>query len=150
MVRFKWTVLAMLVLALMLPACKHNKGLHSTKERKMTVGLVQKEIRVGMSEAEVIAGLGSPNIVSRNNEGTVSYIYDRVATEASYSDSSGTVAGGVGAGGLAGDTLILGTVSGGYGRNRGASATTQRTLTVVIRFDQAGLVETFSYHTSRF
>ena len=143
-------VLAMMILVLILPACKHNKGLHSTKERKMTVGLVQKEIRIGMSEAEVIAGLGSPNIVSRTNEGTVSYIYDRIATEASYSNSSGTVAGGVGAGALAGDTLILGTVSGGYGRNRGASATTQRTLTVVIRFDQAGLVESFAYHTSRF
>ncbi|MBN2310754.1 MAG: hypothetical protein JXR94_17405 [Candidatus Hydrogenedentes bacterium] len=144
----------MVVLAALLPACRHN-NLHSVEERKMTVGLVQKEIRVGMSQAEVIAALGSPNIVSRDNKGKEAYIYDRIATEASYRDSSSSVGGGasVAGGGMpAGNVLLLGTVSGSgsHSRGKGQSATTQKTLTVVIRFDTAGMVESFSYHSSTF
>jgi len=132
------------------PGCSHSRGLHSTRERKVTVGLVQKEIRVGMSGADVAAALGSPNIVTRDNQGRESWIYDKIATEASYSDSSGNVSGGVRAAGIAGDTLLLGNVGAGASRSKGASATTQRTLTVIIRFDPNGLVETFTYHSSRF
>ena len=32
----------------------------------------------------------------------------------------------------------------------GASATTQKTLTVVIKYDKKGLVKDFSYHASKF
>ena len=46
--------------------------------------------------------------------------------------------------------LVLGGVNAGYGKSAGAAATTQRTLTVIIKFDENGLVETFSYHSSRF
>ena len=138
------------VAAFVFAGCSHQRGLHSAKERRMTVGVVQKEIRVGMSAAEVIAALGSPNIVTRDNEGRETYVYDKIATEASYSNSSGNVGGSVQAGSLAGDTLIHGAVGGGYGRNKGASATTQKTLTVIIRFYSASNVESFSYHSSTF
>ena len=146
------TMLAVAFAALLVvaPGCSHSRGLHSTKERKVTVGLVQKEIRVGMSGADVAAALGSPNIVTRDNQGRESWIYDKIATEASYSDSSGNVSGGLRATGVAGDTLLLGNVGAGASRAKGASATTQRTLTVIIRFDPNGLVETFTYHSSRF
>ncbi|MCP4641684.1 MAG: outer membrane protein assembly factor BamE [bacterium] len=117
----------------------------------MTVGLVQKEIRVGMTGAEVAAALGSPNIVTRDNKGKESWVYDKIATEASYSQSSG--GGGASAGGAGltgGNVLLLGTLSGNYGRQSGASATTQKTLTVIIRFDDNSTVESFSYHSSTF
>ena len=146
------TMLAVAFVAFLVvaPGCSHTRGLHSTKERNMTVGLVQKEIRVGMSGADVAAALGSPNIVTRDNQGRESWIYDKIATEASYSDSSGNVSGGLHATGVAGDTLLLGNVGAGASRAKGASATTQRTLTVIIRFDPNGMVETFTYHSSRF
>jgi len=130
--------------------CAHDKRLHSAQERKMTVGLVQKEIRVGMAQADVAAALGSPNIVTRDNQGREAWIYDKIATEASYSKSSGSVSGSGGAAGVAGNTLLLGMAGGQYGRGKGASATTQKTLTVIIRFDPNGAVETFSYHSSTF
>jgi hypothetical protein len=76
----------------------------------MTVGIVQKEIRVGMSQADVALALGSPNIVTSDGSGKETWIYDKIASEASYSASSGGVSGGVGAGGLAGSALILGGV----------------------------------------
>ena len=132
-------------------AAQHQRNLGSAKEREMTVGIVQKEIHVGMSQADVASALGSPNIVTKDAEGKETWVYDKIATEASYSRSGGGLSGAVGAGGVAGDALILGGVGGGYSKGAGAMSTTQKTLTVVIKFDKnTGLVESFSYHTSKF
>lgn len=119
-------------------ASEHQQSLGSTKESDMTLGVVQKELHVGMSQADVATALGSPNIVSKDSEGKEAWIYDKIAREASYSNSSG--------GGYA--TLILLGVGGS--RNAGASSTTQRTLTVVIKFDKNSNVESFTYHSSKF
>ena len=128
----------------------HKKNLASTEEREMTVGIVQREIRVGMSQADVATALGSPNIVTRDMGGTETWIYDKIATEASYSSSSRTIAGGVAGGGIAGPALILGGIGGVANRKAGAMSSTQKTLTVVIKFDENNLVKTFSYHSSKF
>ena len=124
----------------------HQERLTSTKEREMTVGLVQKEIRVGMSQTDVAEALGSPNIVTREKNGKVSWVYDKIASEASYSKSN--VSGVAGGGGTTGNTLLLGLITGHY--ESGASSTSQKTLTVVIKFDKDHLVESFSYHSSKF
>jgi len=129
----------------------HASQLHSERERRMTVGVVQREIRKGMSQADVAAALGSPNIVTNDGDGRESWIYDKIATEASYSNDSGGVSGGVAAGGLPGhNALVLGGVGADYGKSAGAMATTQRTLTVIIKFNEVGRVDSFSYHSSRF
>jgi len=130
-------------------AAKHQEQLGSTAERAMTLGVVQKEIRIGMSQADVAAALGSPNIVTRDSANTETWVYDRMATEVTYSRD----AGGVGILGLligAGRTLAGAGASGSYTREAGASSSTQRTLTVVLRFDAKGLVESMRYHASRF
>lgn len=100
----------------------------------MTLGIVQKEIRVGMSQADVATALGSPNIVTKDGNGKETWIYDKIATEASQSRDSGGI------------FLILGI----YSREAGAVSSTQKTLTVVIKFDKNNLVESFTYHTSKF
>ena len=146
-------ILLLLVCVLMsgcMTAAEHQQSLSSAQEREMTVGVVQKEIRVGMSQADVATALGSPNIVTRDSEGRETWIYDKIATEASYSRDSGGAGGFVGAGGITGSALILGVLGGNYSRDAGASSTTQRTLTVIIKFDKETKVETFSYHASRF
>ena len=124
----------------------HQQNLQSAKEREFTVGIVQKEIRVGMSQTEVAEALGSPNIVTRDKAGKESWIYDKIATEASY--SKGNIGGAGGAAGVSGTTLLLGILTGGY--ESGASGTTQKTLTVIIKYDDIKLVESFSYHASKF
>lgn len=131
-------------------SCAHERGLHSARERSMTLGVVQKEIRVGMSQAAVAEALGSPNIVTRDDDGRETWVYDKIATEASYSGSKGDVSASVGAGGVAGSALILGGVGGSYGGGSGASSSTQKTLTVIIKFDRSSQVSTFSYHMSTF
>jgi hypothetical protein len=131
-------------------AARNTEELHSTREREMTVGIVQREIRQGMTSTEVAEALGSPNIVQSDDAGRQTWIYDKIATEASYSRSAGSAGGLVGAGGIPGASLILGGVGGDYNKNTGAYASTQRTLTVVIKFDPRNRVETFSYHSSKF
>lgn len=100
----------------------------------MTLGIVQKEIHRGLSQADVAEALGSPNIVTKDSAGHETWVYDKMAAEASYSNSSAY-----------GSVLVVGVA-----RNAGASATTQRTLTVLIKFGDDGKVESFSYHASQF
>ncbi len=115
-------------------AAEHRSELGSTREREMTVGIVQREIRKGMSGAEVAEALGSPNIVTKDADDKETWVYDKIATEASYSQSQSAI------------FLVLG----GMSQQSGASSVTQRTLTVVIKYDGNGKVESFSYHTSKF
>jgi outer membrane protein assembly factor BamE (lipoprotein component of BamABCDE complex) len=137
---------AVLLLSGCMSAAQHSQSLGSTKEREMTVGTVQAEIKKGMSAAKVAEVLGSPNIVTTDENGMEVWIYDKISTDVSYSRSS---AGGII--GLifgAGDVGGLGAASGSYGA--GASSTTQRTLTVVIKYDAEKKVREFSYHASKF
>ena len=151
MLKHKTAILCLLSACTLLCGCAgHQQKLHSAKEREMTLGIVQKEISVGMSQADVAVALGSPNIVTRDSGGKETWIYDKIATEASYSKSSGSVKGAAGAGGIPGSTLILGIIGGGASKDSGAASTTQKTLTVVIKFNENALVETFSYHMSKF
>jgi outer membrane protein assembly factor BamE (lipoprotein component of BamABCDE complex) len=154
MVRIKTIIVMALALPMMLTACmtaaQHQQSLHSAQEREMTVGIVQKEIRYGMSQADVAAALGSPNIVTKDSEGKETWIYDKIATEASYSKSSSQISGGGGAGGIAGTTLLLGIIGGGYSQASGAASSTQKTLTVIIKFNDKNQVDSFSYHSSKF
>jgi outer membrane protein assembly factor BamE (lipoprotein component of BamABCDE complex) len=101
---------------------------------RLTVGKVQKEIRNGMSSADVVAALGSPNIVTTDEQRRESWVYDKIATTATSSRSEGGI------------FLLLGGVSGGSG----AATTTQRTLTVIIKFDESQKVRDFAYHSSSF
>ncbi|HOE65297.1 MAG TPA: hypothetical protein PLO62_02125 [Candidatus Hydrogenedentes bacterium] len=138
------------VTALWLCGCAHSRGLHATKEREMTLGLVQRYVHEGMSAVEVLEALGSPNMVRRDSEGRESWVYDKVATETSHSESDTGVSGQVSGTGVAQNSLLLGAIGGRHNRSSGATATTQKTLTVIIKFDKNGQVETYSYHTSTF
>lgn len=131
-------------------AHQHYQQTHGAQERQMTVGTVQKEIRKGMSASDVAEALGSPNIVTTDGEGREVWIYDKISTDVTYSKDSGGLGAilliGSASGGVAGGGLG----SGDYSRSAGAQSKTQRTLTVVIKFDAEKKVRDFSYHSSRF
>lgn len=92
---------------------------------RLTVGMVQREIKVGMPSSGVAEVLGSPNIVSTDEHGREVWIYDKTATEVVVSGSSWLV-------------------------TAGASSKSQRTLTVIVKFDQYGAVRDIAYHSSQF
>ena len=140
------------ILALMgcMSAHQHYQQTHGAQERKMTVGTVQKEIRKGMSSADVAEALGSPNIVTTDGEGREGWVYDKISTDVTYSKDSGGATGVLLIGGASGGTAGGGLGSGYYNRFAGAQSKTQRTLTVVIKFDEQHKVRDFAYHSSRF
>lgn len=131
-------------------ANQHYRQTHGPKEKEMTVGTVQKEIRKGMSAADVATVLGSPNIVTTDSANREVWVYDKISTDVSYSkDSSGAglklLIAGIGNG-----LFGVGQGAGDYNRSAGAQSKTQKTLTVVIKYNEQKRVRDFFYHTSRF
>jgi hypothetical protein len=72
--------------------------------------------------------------VTKDATGKEAWIYDKAAREVTYSHDQGGI------------WLILA----GYGKEAGASRSSQRTLTVVIKFDDKGQVDDVTYHSSQF
>jgi outer membrane protein assembly factor BamE (lipoprotein component of BamABCDE complex) len=132
------TVLLYVCLVVLLTGCVAARHAADTQEGlqgdRLTVGTVQREIRKSMSGGEVAQALGSPNIVSTDEQGREVWMYDKISTDRVYSEGAG------------GGTLIL-----SWGHQRAAaSSTSQRTMTVIIKFDQEKKVRDFAYHTARF
>ncbi len=120
------------------------------KEQQMTLGLVQRNIKVGTSQADVAEILGSPNIVTQDADGLETWIYDKVSSITAYGSSGfgvglGGFGGGYGSGGLGG-----GLANVGYNKNGGINQSVQKTLTVVLKFDNNHNVSSFTYHMSAF
>lgn len=102
-------------------------------ERKLELGNVQREIHPGMGQDQVAIALGSPNIVTTDKDKNETWIYDKIATEVRKSGSSG---------------LILFCQTGADYVSR--SDVSQKTLTVVIKFNCDKLVDSVNYHSSKF
>ncbi|MBV5302833.1 MAG: hypothetical protein JZU70_01320 [Chlorobium sp.] len=130
------TSITTLVMAVSLCGCMsaadHAAQLPPQSVTGLTAGNVQREIRKGMTQAAVADVLGSPNIAARDLDGKESWIYDRIATEAAYSSGNNGIL-----------SILLGS------RNAGAVASSQKTLTVIIKFTK-GVVTDYSYHSSKF
>src|SRR5262249_47853894 len=131
-------------------AADHRAAVQDNSADSLTVGKVQREIRVGMTNAEVAEVLGSPNIVTTDELRREVWVYDKIATEQAYSTSSGGVSALVLVGALVDGTLLGGLGGGNYSQSAGASSTTQKTLTIIIKFDEAHKVRDFAYHSSKF
>lgn len=101
---------------------------------KLTVGTVQREIKVGMSAGEVAEVLGSPNIVTTDKERREEWIYDKVSSDRVDTKNS-----------FGGSIIILG----GSTSTRERSST-QRTLTIIIKFDHDKNVRDFAYNYTQF
>jgi outer membrane protein assembly factor BamE (lipoprotein component of BamABCDE complex) len=150
--KMKWifALICSVVLSGCVSASALRQDVQDNGPNSLTVGKVQREIKIGMTNAQVAEILGSPNVVTTDEQRREVWVYDKIATEAAYATSSGGYGGGVGAGGAPGSSLILGGLGGTFGKNAGAVSTTQKTLTVVIKFDLEGKVRDFAYHSSKF
>jgi len=146
----KITLLLLLALMPLMEGCQsvadHRKAVRDDTDEKVTVGKVQKEIKTGMSGADVVGILGSPNIVTTDEERREVWVYDKFATESAYSTSSGGVS--ILVLGFIGDALAGAAPS--SKSSTGASSKSQRTLTIIIKFDKNKKVRDFAYHSSSF
>lgn len=115
--------------------CLNPQDVHSSvngeDRSKLSVGAVQRSIKVGMSDAEVAENLGSPNIVSTDDEGRNVWIYDRVTSSVRATSASGPL------------TLVV-------GGGAAAAERSQSTLTIIVKFDKQNKVRDLAYHSSKF
>ncbi len=131
-------ILAVLLVCLFISGCASASSLRNDVQdngkNSLTVGKVQRDIKLGMTSAQVAEVLGSPNVVTTDENRCEVWVYDKIASDVTYSQSGG------------GWTLILF----GSERNSGATSTAQRTLTVIVKFDKDGKVRDFAYNSSKF
>ena len=125
-----------LCLSLLATSCNAGRFYNETyndEAQRLELGTVQKGIYEGMAQDEVACVLGSPNIVTSDKDKKETWIYDKIATEVRKSGSSG---------------LILFCQTGADYVSR--ADVSQKTLTVIIKFDTDKKVESISYHSSKF
>jgi outer membrane protein assembly factor BamE (lipoprotein component of BamABCDE complex) len=134
----KVKLVSLCVTTLLVSGCVNNTSLYTPQnDEKLTVAKAQNDLKTGMSSAEVIEIMGSPNIISTNNEGNEVWVYDKISTQKAQQNSNLGV-------GLIPSLIISG------GSSNSSSASTQRTLTVIVKFDSNKKVKDIAYHTSSF
>lgn len=127
-----FNVIFMLMFFISLNACAPRN--RAVREERLTVAKVQKEIRVGMSSSDVVEVLGSPNMITTDDQRRETWVYDKVSTSVESSSR------GHGVWVLFYD----------YSNRSRTSSTTQRTLTIIVKFDKQNKVRDFAYRTSAF
>ncbi len=129
--KYVWMVMG---LCLTVAAAGCVGGPAEIKEDRLTVGKVQGEIKVGMPASQVAELLGSPNIVTTDEKRREVWIYDKVSTDRV--DSSRSSFAGI---------IILGAAA-----RDSSSSQRQRTLTIIIKYDEEKKVRDFAYNYTQF
>ncbi len=112
------------------PQDVHN-SVNADDKATISVANAQRSVKVGMTGAAVAEALGSPNILSTDEEGREVWIYDRVTSSVRATAANGPL------------TLFV-------GGSAAAAERSQRTLTIIVKFDKQGKVRDLAYHTSKF
>lgn len=135
--------------ALLVAALVATAPLASAKDKAdpLTYGMVQLTLKVGVtSQADILERFGAPNVATIDGSGREMWVYDRHAT-VSYDKSSGFSIGML-LGGGGGDVGGGGGL--GFGSRKSQSEQTQRTMTLIIKFDANKIVSDFQSRTSSF
>lgn len=138
-------------------SAKVTKNLVPAQEQEFTLGLVQRQVKVGASQDEVAIALGSPNIVTQDSEGKETWIYDKISSSITDRNKAESM--------IENSTytryfwhdlltfVTLGLINKDVKpemKDVSQVVTTQKTLTVVIKFDKTNRVEAVTYHMSKF
>lgn len=123
------------LVALTVVGCSATPAPVTTRNSELTHGNVQMNLRVGATtQTEVLEAFGAPNITSIDGSGQEVWTYQRQATVSQASSSNNYW------------TVIL---AGGENRASGFEQT-QRTMTLIIKFDENKVVSDFRSRASNF
>lgn len=119
---------------LLFSGCATSGQVDVQEKSTLTSGTVQRNIKKGMSSADVVTALGSPNIVTRDDQGKSVWVYDKVSTKVQSNSSSAGLW-----------LLMIGASSGSV-----SSTTSQTSLTIIIKFDENDKVESYTFRQAKF
>ena len=101
------------------------------QKSNLTPGMAKAKIVKGQtSQNEILKIFGSPNIITKNKSGNEVWTYDKVSIDSRSSGAYGTI-------------IILGT-------SGAKSSLSTRTFTLMIEFNDSGIVKDYSYRSSAF
>ncbi len=121
-------------LILLFIGCTTSNQNSTQGKSTLTAGTVQQNIKKGMPSADVVSALGSPSIVTQDENGKSVWVYDRVSSTVQSNSSN------------AGLWLLVV----GAGSKNSSSETSQSTLTIIIKFDENDKVESYTFRQSKF
>ena len=101
-----------------------------TESNDLTLGTVQSKIYKGQSQSSVMDFLGSPNIVTKDNQEREVWTYDRISSDKK--SESGRF------------FFFL------FGKSNASSSSSSKSLTVIITFDQNKNVLDFTYQSLKY
>lgn len=134
-----------------------NKLNIPVKEQELTIGTVQKYIHNGMAQDEVALALGSPNIVTQDANGKETWIYDKISSSITDRNKNESVMENAMETRYFWHGILTLATLGLINRNvkpelKDVSqvVSTQKTLTIIIKFNDSNKVEAFTYHMSKF
>ena len=127
--------IAMLITLFVVSGCSNAPNETTSK---LTLGLVQSTVTKGANQTDITKVLRPPNIISKDKQGNETWTYDRISREAQSSSGSGV---GFGA--------LFGWVFAG-GRSSASSSTSNKSLTVIITFDDNKSVIDYAYQSLEF
>ena len=105
---------------------------------KLTLGLAQSTVTKGANQSEIIKVLGAPNIISKDKSGNETWTYDRISRDAQSNSRAG-----------AGFGALFGWVFAG-GSSSSSSNMSNKSLTVIITFDDNKNVIDYAYQSLEF
>jgi outer membrane protein assembly factor BamE (lipoprotein component of BamABCDE complex) len=114
----------------------------TTRNSELTHGNVQMNLKLGeTSQTQVLEAFGAPNITSIDGSGQEVWTYQRAATVSQSTSTKGfwTVL-------LTGPSALLG----GQSQEASGFEQTQRTMTLIIRFDDKKIISDFRSRSSEF
>lgn len=136
---------------------KNTEIVPPVKEQEMTLGNVQRFIKIGTSQDDVAIALGSPNIVTQDSEGKETWIYDKVSSSITERNKNESVMENATYTRYFWHDLLtfatLGLINKDVKpqlKDVSQVVSSQKTLTVIIKFDKSNKVETCTYHMSKF
>lgn len=171
LLKSKIIILSSICALFLFSGCENNLQEPAIPNNKLTVGNVQQNISKGMFSTNVIKALGSPNIITKDKDGKTTWVYDRINTY--HSKTNGginfvrmnandfVISGGV----LAGTAALLKTTGQSNFLISAAALglftlfntqqdyeyrTEQKTITIIIDFDEHEKLQNFSYMYSSF
>ena len=105
---------------------------------KLTLGLAQSTVTKGANQSEIIKVLGAPNIISKDKSDNETWTYDRISRDTQSNSRTG-----------AGFGALFGWVFAG-GSSSSSSSMSNKSLTVIITFDDNKNVIDYAYQSLEF
>ena len=158
---------AIAAVCLVLGGCFGGGGSERCHNSEFTHGNMKWHLEKNKThESEVLEVFGPPNVTSIDSEGLEMWVYQKMSTSKIYNafgsslnlsallnEVTGNIAGGVpGLGGLNGNVSVKGNVGGSGGMQYGRHSSTQssKTCTMILKFDDHGILVEYKFRTSNF